>query len=140
LPPFLEGPTADGEKPSAPVLSPGDPAGPAFFGTILVDAPCSGLGTLARRPEIRLRRTPDHLRDLAAIQRAILDAVWRRLLPGGRLLYLTCTLNKAENEDQIAAFLLRHPEAVRMGEFHTPPASPLGEFFYAARLAKAEGP
>jgi 16S rRNA (cytosine967-C5)-methyltransferase len=135
LPPFLEGPAAGGEKPAA--LSPEDPACPAFFGTVLVDAPCSGLGTLARRPEIRLRRTPDQLRDLAALQRAILDAVWRRLLPGGRLLYLTCTLNKAENEDQIAAFLLRHPDALRTGEFQTPPASPLGEFFYAALLARA---
>ena len=119
---------------------PGDPARspvcPDLFGTVLVDAPCSGLGTLARRPEIRLRSAPEQLRELAAAQRAILDAVWRRLLPGGSLIYLTCTLNKAENEDQIAAFLLRHPQAVLAGEFRTPPASPLREFFYAARVAR----
>jgi 16S rRNA (cytosine967-C5)-methyltransferase len=128
------------QPPSGEAIPPGGPrrppACPDLFGTILVDAPCSGLGTLARRPEIRLRRTPEQLRELAAAQRAILDAVWRRLLPGGSLVYLTCTLNKAENEGQIAAFLLRHPQAVLTGEFHTPPSSPLREFFYAARVTR----
>ncbi|MDR2076309.1 MAG: Fmu (Sun) domain-containing protein [Desulfovibrio sp.] len=135
--PFLPPSPAEGPGGEELFRRPASPdVRPAFFRTILVDAPCSGLGTLARRPEIRLRRTPAHLRDLAASQRAILDAVWDRLLPGGRLLYLTCTLNKAENEDQIAAFLLRHPRAVRVGEFQTPPSSPLREFFYAAHLEK----
>jgi len=109
---------------------------PDAFGTILVDAPCSGLGTLARRPEIRLRRTPEDLDTLAATQRRILEAAWPRLRSGGCLIYLTCTLNPAENEGQIAAFGARHPDAVQDSEFHTPFDSPLREFFYATVLKK----
>jgi len=107
-----------------------------IFGTILVDAPCSGLGTLARRPEIRLRRTPEDLDTFAATQRRILEAVWPHLRSGGRLIYLTCTLNPRENEDQIAAFVARHPEAAQTAEFRTPFDSPLREFFYSAVLEK----
>jgi len=109
---------------------------PSAFGTILVDAPCSGLGTLARHPEIRLRRTPKDLDTLAATQRRILEAVWPRLCSGGQLIYLTCTLNPAENQDQITAFAATHPDAIHKGEFHTPFDSPLGEFFYGAMLEK----
>ena len=106
------------------------------FGTILVDAPCSGLGTLARRPEIRLRRTPEDLAALADTQRHILEAAWPRLRSGGCLVYLTCTLNPAENEGQIASFAAKHPDAVQRGEFRTPFVSPLREFFYGAVLEK----
>jgi 16S rRNA (cytosine967-C5)-methyltransferase len=109
---------------------------PDSFGAILVDAPCSGLGTLARRPEIRLRRTPEDLDTLAATQRRILKAVWPGLRSGGLLIYLTCTLNPAENQDQIAAFTATHPDAIHNGEFHTPFDSPLREFFYGAMLKK----
>jgi 16S rRNA (cytosine967-C5)-methyltransferase len=109
---------------------------PKSFGTILVDAPCSGLGTLARHPEIRFRRTKEDLEQLAALQGRILDAVWPRLLPGGSLVYLTCTRSKAENEGQIAAFLARHPEASLAQEFQTPADTPLREFFYGAKLSR----
>lgn len=111
---------------------------PGMFGAILVDAPCSGLGTLARHPEIRLRRTPEDLQTLAATQRNILHSVWPRLRPGGFLIYLTCTVNPAENEEQIAAFAASHPDAVKRGEFRTPFDSPLREFFYGAALEKRE--
>lgn len=113
-------------------------APPEQFGTILVDAPCSGLGTLGRRPEIRLRRTPDDLEQLARLQREILRGVWPRLAPGGVLIYLTCTLNPAENEDLVRAFTAEEPSAQMAGEFQTPHDSPLGEFFYAAKLVKQE--
>ena len=109
---------------------------PQSFGTILVDAPCSGLGTLARRPEIRLRRTPEDLETMAATQKAILEAVWPRLRSGGCLVYLTCTFNPAENEQQIEAFTRSHPDAVNVREFRTPFDSPLHEFFYGALLEK----
>ncbi len=108
----------------------------AFFGTVLVDAPCSGFGTLSRRPEIRLRRTKQDIAGLIEEQRAILKAAWDRLLPDGLLVYLTCTRNKAENEDQIAALLQAHPEAVLEREFRTPAESPLREFFYGAAVRK----
>ncbi|MDL2207657.1 hypothetical protein LJB82_02925 [Desulfovibrio sp. OttesenSCG-928-M16] len=109
---------------------------PEQFGTVLIDAPCSGLGTLARRPEIKLRRSPEDLDNLAGLQARILENVWRKVIPGGCALYLTCTLNPAENQGQIARFLAEHPEALLRVEYQTPFDSPLREFFYAARLDK----
>jgi 16S rRNA (cytosine967-C5)-methyltransferase len=121
------------------VLAGEDPCS-RLFGTILADAPCSGLGTLSRRPEIRLRRTPEDLTALAERQKRILSLVWPRLKPGGSLVYLTCTLNPAENERQIAAFLADHADATLCGEFHTDVFSPLREFFYGARVEKTPQP
>lgn len=68
--------------------------------TLLVDAPCSGLGVLSRRPDAKWKRTPRDIADLAAMQRRILDACARELPSGGRLIYLTCTATRAENDDQ----------------------------------------
>ncbi|MDR2051587.1 MAG: Fmu (Sun) domain-containing protein [Deltaproteobacteria bacterium] len=110
------------------------------FASILVDAPCSGLGTLGRRPEIRWRREEKDLEELIRLQAAILEAAAEALLPraGCRILYLTCTLNPAENREQIRRFLNLHPRFKAGGEFQTPAASPLGEFFYAAELLRKE--
>jgi 16S rRNA (cytosine967-C5)-methyltransferase len=113
---------------------------PERFAAILVDAPCSGLGTLSRRPEIRWRRTPVDLAGLADLQERILRFVWPRLAPGGRLLYLTCTLNPAENEGQIARFLSQTPDAALCREFASSPFSPLREFFYGAMLRRSRSP
>ena len=110
---------------------------PEAFATILIDAPCSGLGTLARRPEIKLRRSPKDLENLAGLQARILEAAWQRLEPGGCIVYLTCTLNPAENQGQIARFLAEHPSARLHTEYTTPFDAPFGEFFYAARVDKA---
>lgn len=101
---------------------------------ILVDAPCSGLGVLARRPDAKLRREPADLGRLAELQARILDHAAQALAPGGVLAYVTCTLNPAENQDQVRAFLARHPAFRLETEFLTPPDSPLRECFYAARL------
>lgn len=81
------------------------------FQRILLDAPCSATGIIRRQPDIKLRRTPAQLQALAATQRALLDALWPLLETGGRLLYATCSVLKAENQQQIAAFLRRHAEA-----------------------------
>ena len=78
---------------------------------ILVDAPCSGLGILAKKPDIRYKSLPKARHDeLLATQSAILDTAASVLKPGGRLVYSTCTIDSAENEEQVAAFLARHPE------------------------------
>ena len=78
---------------------------------ILVDAPCSGLGILAKKPDIRYKSLPKARHDeLLATQSAILDTAASVLKPGGRLVYSTCTIDPAENEEQVAAFLVRHPE------------------------------
>ncbi len=106
------------------------------FGTILIDVPCSGLGTLSRRPEIRFRRTPGDLDKLADTQKRILALAWERLEPGGSIIYLTCTLNPAENEGQVAAFLEQSENAELLREFRTDFSSPLREFFYGAQIRK----
>ena len=106
------------------------------FGTILVDAPCSGLGTLARRPEIRLRRTPADALALASLQGRILQNLATFVRPGGLLVYITCTVNPAENEEQVDAFLGHVPEFVLEETYRTPSTSQLGEFFFAVRFRK----
>lgn len=109
---------------------------PSEFGAILLDAPCSGLGTLARRPEIRLRRTPGDLETLVRTQKNILHAVWQQLRSGGYLVYLTCTVNPAENSEQIRSFLQERNDAALVQERQPIPESPLGEFFYGALVRK----
>lgn len=76
----------------------------------LVDAPCSGLGTLRRNPEIKWRLEPAHLERFAALQKAVLHRTAACVRPGGILVYSTCSVMAEENEDVIAAFLARHPE------------------------------
>ena len=76
-----------------------------------MDAPCSGLGILAKKPDIRYKSLPKARHDeLLATQSAILDTAASLLKAGGRLVYSTCTIDPAENQQQIAAFLQRHPE------------------------------
>ncbi len=72
---------------------------------VLIDAPCSGLGTLHRHPDIRWRQKPEKIAELVALQRQILDRASAWVKPGGILVYSTCTLNRQENEMLIQAFL-----------------------------------
>ena len=73
----------------------------ATFDRVLVDVPCSGTGTLARNPEIKWRLRPEDLEDLRARQLAILRSALTQVAPGGRLIYSTCSLEKAENENVV---------------------------------------
>src|SRR5262249_33998443 len=75
------------------------------FDTVLVDAPCSGLGILRRDPDIRWRRTEDELPALAAAQLVMLQHAGDVVAPGGRLIYATCSSEPEENEGVAAAFL-----------------------------------
>ena len=81
------------------------------FTRILVDAPCSATGVIRRHPDIKVRRRPEDLVALTASQRRILDGVWPSLAPGGKLLYVTCSLLRAENQQQIASFIARQDDA-----------------------------
>jgi 16S rRNA (cytosine967-C5)-methyltransferase len=85
------------------------PFGPVFS-CVVVDAPCSGLGTLRRDPDIRWRRTADDLPRLAAAQQAMLREAASAVAPGGRLVYSTCSSESEENDDVVDAFLRESPD------------------------------
>ena len=80
------------------------------FDRILLDAPCSGLGVLRRNPEGRWNKSPVNLRQLAGLQRQILDNIAPLLKPGGKLLYSVCTFSHIETDAVIESFLVDHPE------------------------------
>lgn len=77
---------------------------------VLVDAPCSGLGTLRRNPDLKWRQSPESIEELKVKQASILSAASTLLKPGGRLVYATCSLLAEENEGIVAAFLEQHRE------------------------------
>jgi 16S rRNA (cytosine967-C5)-methyltransferase len=83
------------------------------FDRVLVDPPCSGLGTLRSRPDLRWRTDPAQIQGLVAEQRAILDAAVSALKPGGRLVYSTCTISALENERQVRGRPELEVEAIR---------------------------
>jgi len=95
----------------------GDAAEPAAwwdgerYDRILVDAPCSATGVIRRHPDIRMLRRPADVGRLAARQLAMLRALWPLLAPGGRLVYATCSVLRAENTGVVAAFAAAEPEA-----------------------------
>ncbi|HEY2181607.1 MAG TPA: 16S rRNA (cytosine(967)-C(5))-methyltransferase RsmB [Solirubrobacteraceae bacterium] len=82
----------------------------AVFDRVLVDPPCSGLGTLQARADLRWRASPEAIEQMAQTQRAILAAGAEALRPGGVLVYSTCTISPTENEHAIADFLNSHPD------------------------------
>lgn len=77
---------------------------------VLVDAPCSGLGTLRRNPDLKYRQSPERIAALAEQQADILTAAARLVRPGGRLIYATCSILAAENERQAERFHAQHPD------------------------------
>lgn len=97
---------------------------------VLVDAPCTGIGTLRRHPDLKWRQSPATLAELAPLQRAILDAAARLLKPGGRLVYATCSPLVAEDEAVSEAF-----DAAHASTFERLPAS---ELLAKAHVAHAE--
>ena len=80
---------------------------------VLVDAPCSGLGTLRRNPDLKWRQKPEAVVEMAAKQRSILEAAAQLVKPNGRLVYATCSLLKEENDAVVDAFVDAHPAFVR---------------------------
>ncbi|MDQ6915235.1 MAG: 16S rRNA (cytosine(967)-C(5))-methyltransferase RsmB [Actinomycetota bacterium] len=80
------------------------------YDRVLVDPPCSGLGTLSGRPDLRWRASPERVAELATLQREILGAAARAVRPGGIVVYSTCTISPPENEEAVADVLAVHPE------------------------------
>ncbi len=85
-----------------------------LFDRILLDAPCSALGVIRRHPDIKLLRRAEDITALQHLQAQMLAAAWTMLASGGRLLYATCSILKAENTQQISTFLTRHPDCVEL--------------------------
>lgn len=83
---------------------------PASFDRILLDAPCSGLGVIRRKPDLKWGKTEEDIREIAALQSRLLDSVSALLRPGGVLVYSTCTIEPQENEGVVTSFVNRHPE------------------------------
>ncbi|MFW6106063.1 MAG: RsmB/NOP family class I SAM-dependent RNA methyltransferase [Desulfovermiculus sp.] len=101
--------------------------------SILLDVPCSGLGVLSRRPDIKAKRSPRDLPVLAGLQKKLLRSCLIMLPPGGRLVYISCTFNPDENEDLIRSVLQEKSGLGRLHSIHLPdPSSPLGEYFFTA--------
>jgi len=109
------------------------------FDRVLLDAPCSGLGTVRRDPDIKWRRTEEDLAGLAAGQLAMLENVAVAVADGGHLIYSTCSSEPEENELVVQAFLRAHPEFQPAGEpFRTFPFRDELEAFFAAMLVKTK--
>lgn len=118
------------------------------FRHILVDAPCSGTGTLRRHPDIKVLRRESDLAEASALQRRLLANLWRVLEPGGTLLYCTCSILGAENDEVIDTVLHEQPDArivaLRLSSgrptrhgWQLLPTDPDTDGFYYARMTKA---
>jgi 16S rRNA (cytosine967-C5)-methyltransferase len=97
---------------------------------VLIDAPCSGLGTLRRNPDLKWRQSPKSVEELQAKQAAILESAARLLKPGGRLVYATCSLLRGENEVIAEAF-----DAAQVAQFDP---LPVAQLLTEARVDHAE--
>nr|WP_210730684.1 RsmB/NOP family class I SAM-dependent RNA methyltransferase [Roseibacterium persicicum] len=110
-------------------------AGAAPFDAVLCDVPCSGSGTWRRDPEAKWRLMPERLSALQETQAAILRKAARLVAPGGRLVYMTCSLFRPENEDQVARFLAAHPGWTPEGQGAETPLTASDGFFHAVLRA-----
>ncbi len=109
------------------------------FDQILVDAPCSNTGVLARRHEARWRFLPEEMRSLTALQHGLLEAAVRHLAPGGDLLYTTCSIEPSENGDPIHDLLARHTQVRLVEEVEVLPGDEDGDGGYGALLRRDRG-
>jgi 16S rRNA (cytosine967-C5)-methyltransferase len=98
------------------------PKGP--WDVVLLDAPCSGTGVLAKRADLRWRRTAEQIEELSVLQGELLDAAAELVAPGGLLVYSTCCLEPEENVEQVQSFLSRHGSRF---ELEKPPAGAVPE-------------
>lgn len=107
---------------------------PASYDRILLDAPCSGLGVIRRKPDLKWRKQPEDVAGIAALQRELLQSVSRLLKPGGVLVYSTCTTEQEENSRVVAEFLEHNPDFASVSF-----QSPVWERVKGTALAKGEG-
>ena len=120
---------------------------PELADCIVLDAPCSAIGVMRRHPDIRLLRQSGDIAKTVALQKQILDNMWQQLKAGGTLLYITCSILKAENEQQMVDFFAEHADAKEVKieadwgieQIHGRqlfPARDHGDGFYYCRIQK----
>jgi 16S rRNA (cytosine967-C5)-methyltransferase len=105
---------------------------------VLVDAPCSGSGTLRRNPDMKIRLTGEYIKDLVELQRKIVAQAIEYLKPSGILAYATCSFLKAENEDQLEYFLYEHSLEIFKKELKLLPSRASHDGFYCVLLRKKQ--
>lgn len=114
------------------------PVRPEELDVVMIDAPCSATGTMARHPDARWRLSPDRIRELAGLQREILHGAVPAVRPGGLLAYLTCSLEPEENERQVEDFLSAHIDFHReRDDMFVLPAGEGSDGGFGARLRRA---
>lgn len=101
---------------------------------LIADLPCSGLGILRKKTDIKYRMSSAQQAELVELQRKILDTVHVYVKPGGRLIYSTCTINRAENEDNVKWFMENHPQFTLEEMKQIFPGEHLGDGFFIAKL------
>ena len=109
-----------------------------MFDRILLDAPCSGLGVVRRKPDILRKITPDKIDGIMEDQRKLLESADKHLKKDGILVYSTCTINKNENEKQVSKFIEKHPNYSLLEEKVIFPYEYDSDGFYIAKLKKGE--
>lgn len=105
---------------------------------VIADLPCSGLGVMRKKTDIKYNTTPEKEKELAALQRTMLHTVCRYVKCGGTLIYSTCTMNKMENEENVAWFLKNHSEFSFVEMHQIFPEQEFGDGFFIAKFKRAE--
>lgn len=113
-----------------------DPEKEEKMDIVLADLPCSGLGVLGKKPDLRYKMTPEKEEELARLQQKILSVVQAYVKPGGTLVYSTCTIHRAENEENTRWFLENHPKFRLRKERQLLPGADRGDGFYIAVMEK----
>ena len=103
---------------------------------VICDAPCSGLGVVAKKPDIKYHMTKETQKELAILQRQILDVVCAYVKAGGTLMYSTCTISSQENEDNVTWFLEKHPDFSLETEKQFLPKAGKQDGFFLAKMKK----
>jgi 16S rRNA (cytosine967-C5)-methyltransferase len=110
---------------------------PALYPIIVLDAPCTGLGVLRRHPDAKWRLVESQIAQLASLQQQMIDALWQRVAPGGRLVYSVCSFTVEEGPAQVTAALRRHPDMQLATQERSWPHMHACDAFYLAVLNKA---
>ena len=103
---------------------------------LICDLPCSGLGVMGKKTDIRYKMTPEKQKDLVKLQRQILSTVHAYVKPGGTLMYSTCTIHKGENEENVAWFVKNYPEFDVVSQEQMFPGGLYHDGFFIAKLVR----